>query len=313
MAYITIVLIAIMINTFHCFTPLTSYVTSHTSSLSSSPFSTLRSTLRRNGVISMMAKKKKEMPANPIAVVTGASRGIGKAVALALGDAGCKVIVNYASNEAMALEVVEEIKARTATNGGTAVAIKANIGNVQEIQAMFGKVVNEIGPVDILVNNAGITKDMLAMMMKPEDFTGVIDVNLNGVFFCSQAAFMSSMMGQKRGRIINLASIVGQIGNPGQANYAAAKGGVIGMTRALAKEFGGRGVTVNAVCPGFIDSDMTKDLPNKEDILKTIPMKRFGTPEEVAGLVRFLATDPAASYMTGHCYNVDGGLAIGAT
>lgn len=138
-------------------------------------------------------------------------------------------------------------------------------------------------------------------MMKPEDFTGVIDVNLNGVFYCAQAAFLSSMMNQKRGRIINLASIVGQIGNPGQANYAAAKGGVIGMTRALAKEFGGRGVTVNAVCPGFIDSDMTKDLPNKDAILMTIPMKRFGTPEEVAGLVRFLATDPAAAYMTGHC------------
>ena len=154
---------------------------------------------------------------------------------------------------------------------------------------------------------------MLAIMMKPTDFTKVIDTNLNGVFYCSQAAFMSSMMGQKRGRIINIASIIGQIGNPGQANYAAAKGGVISMSRALAKEFGGRGVTVNAVCPGFIESDMTKALPNKDAYLATSPLKRFGTPEEVAGLVRFLATDPAAAYMTGHCFNIDGGLAIGAT
>lgn len=166
--------------------------------------------------------------------------------------------------------------------------------------------------MDILVNNAGITRDMLVMMMKPDDFTDVIDLNLNGVFYCAQAAFQTSMMRQKRGRIINIASIVGQIGNPGQANYAAAKGGVIGMTKAMAKEFGGRGITVNAVCPGFIESDMTKDL-NKDAILPMIPLKRFGLPEEVAGLVRFLALDPAGAYMTGHCFNVDGGLAIGAT
>lgn len=153
---------------------------------------------------------------------------------------------------------------------------------------------------------------MLTMMMQPTDFTDVIDLNLNGVFYCSQAAFTGSMMGKKLGRIVNVASIVGQIGNPGQANYAAAKGGVIGMTRAMAKEFGGRGITVNAVCPGFIDSDMTKDLA-KETILPMIPLKRFGTPEEVAGLVKFLAVEPAGAYMTGHCFNVDGGLAIGAT
>lgn len=163
------------------------------------------------------------------------------------------------------------------------------------------------------MNNAGITRDMLVMQMKPIDFTSVIDLNLNGVFFCSQQAFLSSMLKQKRGRIINIASIVGQIGNPGQANYAAAKGGVIGMTKAMAKEFGARNVCVNAVCPGFIDSDMTKDLPNKDIIQQSIPLKRFGTPEEVAGLVKFLALDPAANYITGHCFNVDGGLAIGAT
>ena len=181
------------------------------------------------------------------------------------------------------------------------------------IHSHIVRLLSQLGPVDILVNNAGITRDMLAIMMKPTDFTKVIDTNLNGVFYCSQAAFMSSMMGQKRGRIVNIASIIGQIGNPGQANYAAAKGGVISMSRALAKEFGGRGVTVNAVCPGFIESDMTKELPNKDAYLATIPLKRFGTPEEVAGLVRFLATDAAAAYMTGHCFNIDGGLAIGAT
>lgn len=262
--------------------------------------------------IAMMARKKKEMPANPVALVTGASRGIGKAIALALGDVGCKVIVNYASSEDAALEVCNEIQSRGGEKGAIGIPIKANCASVQEVQAMFAKINSEVGPVDILVNNAGITKDMLTMMMKPNDFTDVIDLNLNGVFFCSQAAFLGSMMGQKRGRIINVASIVGQIGNIGQANYAAAKGGVIGMTKALAKEFGGRNICVNAVCPGFIESDMTKDL-NMENILPNIPLKRMGTPEEVAGLVRFLATDPAAAYMTGHCFNVDGGLAIGAT
>jgi 3-oxoacyl-[acyl-carrier protein] reductase len=147
--------------------------------------------------------------------------------------------------------------------------------------------------------------------MEAKDFTDVIDLNLKGVFFCAQAA-AKMMLEQRLGRIINIASIVGQIGNPGQVNYAAAKGGVIAMTKALAKELGGRNICVNAVCPGFIESDMTKTL-NKDNILPMIPLKRFGTPEEVAGLVRFLALDPAGAYMTGHCYNVDGGLAIGAT
>ena len=148
--------------------------------------------------------------------------------------------------------------------------------------------------------------------MEPKDFTDVIDLNLNGVFFATQQAFKKAMMNQRYGRVINVASIVGQIGNPGQTNYAAAKGGVIGMTKAFAKELGSRGVCVNAVCPGFIDSDMTKEL-DKDALLPLIPLKRFGKPEEVAGLVKFLALDSAAAYMTGHCFNVDGGLAIGAT
>jgi 3-oxoacyl-[acyl-carrier protein] reductase len=256
--------------------------------------------------------RNKEAPSNPVVVVTGASRGIGRAIALALGDAGCKVVINYAANSASADAVVNEILQRSGDKGAQAIALRANCGNPDEVNTMFSQVAEKFGPVDILVNNAGITRDMLAMMMKPKDFTDVIDLNLNGVFYCSQAAFTTSMMRQKRGRIVNIASIVGQIGNPGQANYAAAKGGVLGMTKALAKELGGRGITVNAVCPGFIDSDMTKEL-NKENILPLIPLKRFGTPEEVAGLVKFLALDPAAGYITGHSFNVDGGLAIGAT
>jgi 3-oxoacyl-[acyl-carrier protein] reductase len=220
--------------------------------------------------------------------------------------------VNYASSESSAIEVCNEIQERFGEKGAAGFPMKANCANLSEVQDMFQKIGNEVGPVDILVNNAGITRDMLTMMMSSKDFTDVIDLNLNGVFYCSQAAFMSSMMGNKRGRIINIASIVGQIGNPGQANYAAAKGGVIGMTKAMAKEFGGRNICVNAVCPGFIESDMTKDL-NFENILPMIPLKRLGKPEEVAGLVRFLAMDPAAAYMTGHCFNIDGGMAIGAT
>lgn len=277
-----------------------------TISRSASTTSSLRSTMR------MMAKKKKEMPPNPVAIVTGASRGIGKAIALALADSGCKVVVNYASSEGAALEVCEEIKTRFGDKGAEGIPMKGNIGSYEDMVGLCTKVCEEVGPINILVNNAGITKDKLVMMMSPEDFTDVIDINLNGVFYASKIAFQGSMMGNKMGRIINIASIVGQIGNPGQANYAAAKGGVMGMTRAMAKEFGGRGVTVNAVCPGFIESDMTADL-SKEAILPSIPLKRFGTPEEVAGLVKFLAIDPAAAYITGHMFNVDGGLAIGAT
>lgn len=170
----------------------------------------------------------------------------------------------------------------------------------------------QLGPIEILVNNAGITRDMLTMRMSPTDFNDVITLNLNGAFYCSKVAFSDSMLRLSRGKIINIASIVGQVGNSGQANYAAAKGGMIAMTKSMAKEFGSRNICVNAVCPGFIESDMTKDL-KKDVILPTIPLKRFGTAQEVAGVVKFLALDPAANYITGHCFNVDGGLAIGAT
>lgn len=189
--------------------------------------------------------------------------------------------------------------------------IKAS--NVDSIKAMFDAIVEKFGTCDVLINNAGITRDNLVIRMKPEQWQSVIDINLSGVFYCTQAFFKVASK-KRTGRIINIASVVGQIGNPGQANYAAAKGGVLGMTKACAKEFSTRGITVNAICPGFIESDMTAVLD--EEYLKTvaqsIPLKRLGKPSEVAGMARFLALDPAADYITGHEFNVDGGIAIGA-
>ena len=182
-----------------------------------------------------------------------------------------------------------------------------------DIKKLFDASVEAFGTVDVLVNNAGITPDGLVLRMKPEQWQEVIDVNLSGVFYCTQAFF--KLASKKRtGRIINISSVVGQIGNPGQANYAAAKGGVIGMSMANAKEFSGRGITVNTVCPGFIATDMVGKLDEAylEKVSEGIPLKRLGKPEEVAGMVRFLALDPAADYITGHTFNVDGGIAMGA-
>mmetsp|Transcript_9935 Transcript_9935/g.20538 ORF Transcript_9935/g.20538 Transcript_9935/m.20538 type:complete len:197 (+) Transcript_9935:650-1240(+) len=189
---------------------------------------------------------------------------------------------------------------------------KTSASDPVAIAEMMKTASDHFGTIDVLINNAGITKDTLVMRMKPEQWQSVIDVNLSGVFYCTQAFF--KLAAKKRtGRIINISSVVGQIGNPGQANYAAAKGGVIGMTYANAKEFSARGVTVNAVCPGYIESDMTAVL--SEDFLakmaEVIPLKRLGKPEEVAGLTRYLALDPSADYITGHTFNVDGGIAIG--
>lgn len=243
-----------------------------------------------------------------VCLVTGASRGLGAAIALELGKQGCKIVVNYAASEGPALEIVEEIK----KSGGDAIAVKANCGDPEDIDAMFKSVVEKYGTVDVLVNNAGITRDTLVMRMKKDMWQDVIDINLSGVFYCTQAFF--KLAAKKRtGRIINISSVVGQFGNPGQANYAAAKAGVLGLTMSNAKEFAARGVLVNAICPGFIESDMTAKL--SEDYLKkmadVIPLKRLGKAEEIAGMTRFLALDPAAAYITGHTFNVDGGIAIG--
>ena len=245
---------------------------------------------------------------NKSAIVTGATRGIGRGIALEFAKQGANVAFTYSSSVDAAKALETELQAL----GVAAKGYQSNAADFEAAQELAKEVLKEFGSIDILVNNAGITRDMLTMMMQPEDFTDVIDLHLNGAFWASQAAFQGSMMGQKMGRIINVASIVGQIGNPGQANYAAAKGGVIGMTRALAKEFGARNICVNSVCPGFIESDMTKDL-DKTNLLPFIPLKRFGQPQEVAGLVKFLGLSPSGGYMTGHCFNVDGGMAIGAT
>mmetsp|Transcript_14076 Transcript_14076/g.18358 ORF Transcript_14076/g.18358 Transcript_14076/m.18358 type:complete len:298 (-) Transcript_14076:167-1060(-) len=246
-----------------------------------------------------------------VILVTGSSRGLGKAIALEMGKYGQKVIINYVSpgSKESAEATVKEIEAL----GGEAFAIQADTSDPDAIIRLFKDAVGKFGTVDVLINNAGITKDTLVMRMKPEQWQSVIDVNLSGVFYCTQAFF--KLAAKKRtGRVINISSVVGQIGNPGQANYAAAKGGVIGMTRSNAKEFATRGVTVNAICPGYIASDMTAVLDEAflAKVTAVIPLKRLGKAEEVAGMARFLALDPAADYITGHTFNVDGGIAIGA-
>jgi 3-oxoacyl-[acyl-carrier protein] reductase len=240
-----------------------------------------------------------------VAIVTGASRGIGRAIAIALAAEGAKVAVNYASSSGPADEVVATITEA----GGEAIALQADVSQSDQVDNLIKTVMDRWGRIDILVNNAGITRDTLLMRMKLEDWQAVIDLNLSGVFLCTRAV-AKIMLKQKAGRIVNIASVAGQMGNPGQGNYSAAKAGVIGFTKTIAKELASRGITVNAVAPGFITTDMTKDLKGTEELLKYIPLGRFGQPEEVAGLVRFLAADPAAAYITGQVMNVDGGMVM---
>ena len=242
--------------------------------------------------------------AGQTALVTGGGRGIGKAIALALGEAGAEVVVNYSSSAAAAEAVVATITA----SGGQAYALQANVAMEDEVDGLIKTVLERSGRLDVLVNNAGITRDGLLMRMKTPDWQSVIDLNLTGVFLCSRAV-ARPMLKQKSGRIINITSVVGLMGNAGQANYAAAKAGVIGLTRSTAKELASRGITVNAVAPGFITTDMTKDL-DADAILKDIPLGQFGTQEQVAGAVRFLAADPAAAYITGQVLQVDGGMVM---
>jgi len=239
-----------------------------------------------------------------IALVTGASRGIGKAIAISLAKEGAEVIINYASSIENANKVVAEIN----SFGGKAYPIQADISNENSVNELIKTVLEKKNKIDVLVNNAGITKDGLLMRMKTEDWQKVLDLNLSGVFYCTRA-ISRQMLKQKQGRIINITSVVGLMGNPGQANYSAAKAGVIGLTQSAAKEFASRGITVNAVAPGFISTDMTKDL-NSEAILSAIPLGRFGNPEDIAGVVRFLAADPSAAYITGQTIQVDGGMVM---
>ena len=239
-----------------------------------------------------------------VAIVTGASRGIGRATAIALAATGVKVVVNYAQSSGAAEEVVQEIE----KNGGNAIAIKADVSKTEEVDSLIDQTLKTFGRIDILVNNAGITRDTLLLRMKLEDWQAVIDLNLTGVFLCTKAA-SKVMLKQKSGRVINITSVAGLMGNPGQANYSAAKAGVIGFSKTVAKELAVRGITVNAVAPGFIVTDMTNDL-KADEILKYIPLARYGQPEEVAGMIRFLATDPAAAYITGQVFNVDGGMVM---
>ena len=244
--------------------------------------------------------------AGKTAVVTGGSRGLGRAVCLELAKGGANVVLCYAGNEAAAKETTAACEAL----GAKALAVQCNVAKADEVKALMDAAVNEFGRIDILVNNAGITRDGLLMMMKEEDFDAVIAANLKGTFLCMKAV-SRIMMKQRYGRIVNLSSVVGLRGNAGQVNYAASKAGVVGMTKSLAKELASRGVTVNAVAPGFIATDMTAAMTDaaKEATLASIPLQRLGAPEDVAHAVAFLASDEAA-YITGQVLCVDGGMAM---
>ena len=240
------------------------------------------------------------------ALVTGASRGIGRAIALRLAAEGASVAINYAGNTAKA----EETKAAIEAAGGKAALFQADVSDSAQVEQMVASVTEVFGTIDILVNNAGITRDGLLMRMKEEDFDAVLDTNLKGIFHVTKA--VSKLMMKKRaGRIVNMASVVGIMGNAGQTNYAAAKAGVIGFTKSAARELAARGITVNAVAPGFIATDMTAAMPEKakEATLAAIPLRRMGEPEDVANAVAFLVSDQA-SYITGQVVKVDGGMVM---
>lgn len=240
------------------------------------------------------------------AVVTGGSRGIGRAICLELARRGANVVFSYAGNTAAAEKTLEELKAL----GVEARAVQGNVADPAAAKTLIDTAVKELGGIHILVNNAGITRDGLAMAMKEEDFDAVIETNLKGAFLCMKAA-IRPMMKARYGRIVNMSSVVALRGNPGQVNYCASKAGLIGMTKSMAKEMGARGITVNAVAPGYISTDMTAALPDaaRQAMLSTIPVGRAGNPEDVAAAVAFLASEEAG-YITGQVLSVDGGMGM---
>ncbi|WP_252231314.1 3-oxoacyl-[acyl-carrier-protein] reductase [Clostridium sp. ZBS15] len=240
------------------------------------------------------------------AIITGAARGIGKAIAFKLASLGANIVLNYRSSEEEAKIVASEIEKM----GVEVLTVKGDISKLEDVENIISEAKSKFGIIDIIVNNAGITKDTLILRMKEKDFDDVIDVNLKGVFNCLKS-ITPVMVRQKYGKIINISSVVGVAGNAGQVNYAASKAGVIGMTKSLAKELGARGINVNAVAPGFIETDMTSVLGEKvkEEAKKNIPLKRFGTPEDVAGVVAFLASENS-NYVTGQVINIDGGMVM---
>ena len=241
-----------------------------------------------------------------VALVTGASRGIGRAIALLMAKQGADVVVNYSGSEGAAQETVDAILAM----GRKAIKIKANVGNAEEVSAMVDEAHTTFGRIDILVNNAGITRDGLLMRMKDSDWDDVININLKGVYLMTKAV-SKIMMKQRSGKIVNMTSVVGVTGNAGQANYSASKAGVIGFTKTCAKELASRGITVNAIAPGFIHTDMTDVLPDKvkDAMVHTIPLGRMAEPDEVAAVAAFLVSD-MSSYITGQVINVDGGMVM---
>jgi 3-oxoacyl-[acyl-carrier protein] reductase len=241
--------------------------------------------------------------ANRIAFVTGASRGIGRACAIALSAGGAKVVL-----AARQLDKLEEVAAEIRAAGGEAFVVPIDLASQDSIKEAFSKASKEFGRVDILINNAGLTRDGLALRMKRDDWDAVIQTNLSGSFFCIQQV-LPAMVRERWGRIVNITSVVGESGNAGQANYAASKAGLIGLTKSLAQELASRNITVNAVAPGFVETDMTASLSDelKAKITESVPLKRIGKPEDIAAAVTFLASDDA-SYITGHVLDVNGGM-----